>query len=230
MSLASPSSQGIRSISIGNLTPAPPATAEIVYVDIYTDPRTEQECILWEDIQLAFYNALHVRHKARIVPFVKDSNLETLKPLRIAVIPGEVLDIVVGNTYDTIPQQQQQQQYQYQHLQNQQPSGLRLIEQQAARLPRHDPLSTIRPISSTHPSAFVQNARFAPPGNNFARTSSINNRQLLNESAPQARNKAVAHRYAKEAMKKLAANIDLQALYAKGDGAPGDFGKLRSVT
>ncbi|KAG0065243.1 hypothetical protein BGZ89_008494 [Linnemannia elongata] len=98
MSLTPPNSQGIRSVNSSNLTPAPPATAEIVYVDIYTDPKTKQECILWEDIQLAFYNALHVRHKARIVPFVKDSNLETLKPSRIAAIPGEVLDIVVGST------------------------------------------------------------------------------------------------------------------------------------
>ncbi|KAG0061154.1 hypothetical protein BGZ90_003702, partial [Linnemannia elongata] len=122
MSLTPPNSQGIRSVNSSNLTPAPPATADIVYVDIYTDPKTKQECILWVDIQLAFYNALRVQHKARIVPFMKDSNLETLKPLRIAVIPGEVLDIVVGNTYDTIPQQQQQHQHQHHHLQNQRPS------------------------------------------------------------------------------------------------------------
>lgn len=77
MSAAPPNSQGIRSVNNSNLTPASPTAAEIVYVDIYTDPKTKQECILWEDIQLAFYNALHVRHKARIIPFVKDSNLKT---------------------------------------------------------------------------------------------------------------------------------------------------------
>lgn len=77
MSVAPLNCQGIRSVNISNLTPAPPTSAEIVYVNIYTDPKTKQECILWEDIQPAFYNALHVRHKARIVPFVKDSNLTT---------------------------------------------------------------------------------------------------------------------------------------------------------
>ncbi|KAF9294111.1 hypothetical protein BGZ88_004431 [Linnemannia elongata] len=212
MSVAPSNSQGIRPINIGNLTPAPPTTAEIVYVDIYTDPKTKQECILWEDVQLAFYNALHVRHKARIVPFVKDSNLETLKPSRIAAIPGEVLDIVVGNLQNATPQQQQ-------------PSVLRQIEQQAARFPKYNPFSTMRPMSSNHLSASVQNARFAPSRNNSPPTVN-NSRQQLDESALQARNTELAQQYAKDAMSKIAAKMDLDALYAKGDdGPPGDFWK-----
>ncbi|KAH7058522.1 hypothetical protein BKA57DRAFT_151639 [Linnemannia elongata] len=100
MSLAPSNSQGIRSINIGNLTPAPPTAAEIVYVDIYTDQKTKQACILWEDIQLAFYNALHVRHKARIVPFVRDSNLET----RPGLLPSQVRYWILSSvTYRTPP-------------------------------------------------------------------------------------------------------------------------------
>lgn len=69
----------------------------------------------------------------------------------------------------------------------------------------------------------MQNVRFAPAGNNFVRTSNNNNRQQLDESGLRPSNKALAHKYAKEAMTKLAANLDLQVLHAKGDGAPGDF-------
>ncbi|KAF8924559.1 hypothetical protein BGZ47_003926, partial [Haplosporangium gracile] len=219
---------GLRSINLNNLTSAPLTPAEIVYVDIYPDPKTKQGCILWEDIQLAFYNALHVRHKARIVPFVKDSNLKTLKPLRFAVIPGEVLDSVVGNPQATTPQRHQQQQ------QQQQPSVFRQIEQQAACLPRHNPLSTLRPITSTHPSSLMQNARFAPAGNKSVRSFN-NSRKQLDETTIRARNKELAHKYAKEVMTKVAANMDLDALHAKGDGPRGDFWKalecyLRAVS
>ncbi|KAG0065241.1 hypothetical protein BGZ89_008492 [Linnemannia elongata] len=112
---------------------------------------------------------------------------------------------------DTTPQQQQS-------------SVLRQIEQQAARLLNHNPFSTMRPMSSNHLSVSVQNGRFAPPRNSFARTSN-NNRQQLDESALRARNKALARKYASEAMVKVAAKMDLNALYAKGDGPPGDFWK-----
>ncbi|KAK3815786.1 MAG: hypothetical protein JOS17DRAFT_820855 [Linnemannia elongata] len=84
----------------------PPHPTEVVYVDIYTDRITKDKFILWEDIRLAFHHALHVRHKARVVPFVKDGDFNTY-----AYGP-------VGNTQDNAPQQQ--------------PSVLRQIEQQAA--------------------------------------------------------------------------------------------------
>ncbi|KAG9071321.1 hypothetical protein KI688_005532 [Linnemannia hyalina] len=64
-------------------------------------------------------------------PITKDK----LLPFRIVAIPGEVLDIVVGNLQDTTPQQRH-------------PSVLTQIEQQAARFPKHNPFSTMRPISS----------------------------------------------------------------------------------
>lgn len=81
----------------------------------------------------------------------------------------------------------------------------------------------MQPISSTHLSS-VQDTRFAPPQNNFVRTAN-SNRQQLEDAAIRARNKELAIKYASEAMEKIAAKMDLDALYAKGDGAPGDFWK-----
>ncbi|KAF9545669.1 hypothetical protein EC957_010652, partial [Mortierella hygrophila] len=49
----------------------------VVYVDIYADRITKEKFILWEDVRLVFHNALHVRHKARVVPFVKDDDFNT---------------------------------------------------------------------------------------------------------------------------------------------------------
>lgn len=43
--------------------------------------------------------------------------------------------------------------------------------------------------------------------------------------AVEARNKKLAYKYAKEAITKLVAKVDLDALHANGDGAPGDFRK-----
>ncbi|KAG0275477.1 hypothetical protein BGZ96_003773, partial [Linnemannia gamsii] len=44
-----------------------------------------------------------------------------------------------------------------------------------------------------------------------------------NDAVVRARNKELAHKYAKEAMAKVAATMDLNTLHTKGDGAPGDF-------
>ncbi|KAG0275404.1 hypothetical protein BGZ96_003803, partial [Linnemannia gamsii] len=215
MSFTPPNTQAIRSININNLTPPPPEPAEIVYVDICTDPITKERFILWEDIRLVFYNALHIRHKARVVPFMKGSDFNTLKPFRIAVIPGEVLDIIVGNPQETTHQQQQQQQS----------SGLRQIEQQAALLPRHNPLATLQPHSPTHPSSSILNSRFGRrTGDNVGNPLNSNLKRLQpNDAAVRARNKELAHKYAKEAMAKVASAMDLNTLHIEGDGAPGDF-------
>ncbi|KAF9536835.1 hypothetical protein EC957_009583, partial [Mortierella hygrophila] len=205
MSFTPPNTQGIRSININNLTSSPPHPTEVVYVDIYTDRITKEKFILWEDVRLVFHNALYVRQKARVLPFMKDDDFNTIKPLRIAVIPGEILDIFVGNPQDNTPQQP--------------PSVLRQIEQQAAWLPRHNPFSTMWPISPTHPPTSVLNPRFRPPGNNFV------SRQQLDDAADRAHNKELARKYAKEAMTKIADTMDLDALHTKGDAGPADFWK-----
>ncbi|KAG0059098.1 hypothetical protein BGZ90_004627 [Linnemannia elongata] len=211
MSVASPNTQAIRSVNINSSASTPPHPNEVVYVDVYTDPITKDKFILWEDIRVAFHNALHIRHKARVLPFMKDADFNTLRPFRIVVILGEVLDIIVGNLPNTIPQREQS-------------SVLRQIEEQAARLPKHNPLSTMRTITSTHPSSSLQTSRFAPAGNIFPRTVN-NSRQQLDESALQARNMELAKKYARDAMIKVAAKLDLNALYTKGDAPPGDFWK-----
>ncbi|KAG0048371.1 hypothetical protein BGZ90_007651, partial [Linnemannia elongata] len=209
MSFTHPNTQGIRSININNFTSSPPHPTEVVYVDIYTERITREKFILWEDVRLAFHNALHVRHQARVIPFMKDDDFNTLRPLRIAVIPDEILDVIVGNPQDNTPKQH--------------PSVLRQIEQQAAWLPKHNPLSTMRSISAAHPSTSFLSPRFRPTGNNFTRTQ--NTGQQLNDASVRARNKNLARKYAKEAMAKIADTMDLDALHTKGDGAPADFWK-----
>lgn len=81
----------------------------------------------------------------------------------------------------------------------------------------------MRPISSAHLSSGLD-TRSAPPLNNFIRTAN-SSRQQLDDAANQARNKELAKQYASEAMVKIAAKMDLDTLYAKGDGAPSDFWK-----
>ncbi|KAH7032210.1 hypothetical protein BKA57DRAFT_443219 [Linnemannia elongata] len=79
MSFTPPNTQGIRSININNSTSSPPHPTEVVYVDIYTDRITREKFILWEDVRLAFHNALHIRHQARVIPFMKDDDFNTFE-------------------------------------------------------------------------------------------------------------------------------------------------------
>ena len=79
----------------------------------------------------------------------------------------------------------------------------------------------MQPIPATHPSTSVLNPRFRPSGSNFARAQ--NTRQQLDDAAVRARNKELAHKYAKEAMTKIADTMDLDVLHTKGDAAPADF-------
>ncbi|KAF9931308.1 hypothetical protein FBU30_010447 [Linnemannia zychae] len=76
---------------------APARPNEIFYLDCYNDLFSQRLIVMWEDIQHAFKNALLVRQKARIVPFLKDNNLKILEPRRIAAIPDTVLDVVVDD-------------------------------------------------------------------------------------------------------------------------------------
>src|SRR5690348_14812408 len=105
------------------------------------------------------------------------------------------MDIVVSNSQDSIPQHQQ-------------PSALRRIEQQAARLPKHDPFSTMRPIPFAHLSP-GQDARFAPPGNYYSRTVTNSSRQQLDDVAFRTHIEELAKQYARDAMSKVAAKMDL---------------------
>ncbi|KAG0199239.1 hypothetical protein BGX33_011791, partial [Mortierella sp. NVP41] len=91
-----PNVQAIRSVHrTGRAGPTAPDPADVLYVDVYTDPVTKKGFVLWDDIKLAFDAALHVRHQAKVVPFLKGEDLNPIKPFRIAASPDVVLDVVV---------------------------------------------------------------------------------------------------------------------------------------
>ncbi|KAG0063685.1 hypothetical protein BGZ89_009699 [Linnemannia elongata] len=69
-----------------------------MYFDCHSNPATEESFVLWDDIRVVFADALYVRHEEKMVPFMKDANWVTLKPLRIAAIPDVVLDVIVESS------------------------------------------------------------------------------------------------------------------------------------
>ncbi|KAH7036087.1 hypothetical protein BKA57DRAFT_540220 [Linnemannia elongata] len=88
--------QPMRSVtksSVDSATLSPPAPT--IYIDCHQDPTTKKPIILWDDICLAFADALHVRNQARVLPFLKGDGFVLLKPLRIAAVPNVVLDVIV---------------------------------------------------------------------------------------------------------------------------------------
>lgn len=50
--------------------------SEIVHIDIHQDP-TGKDIILWEEILGAFKGADNVRHKTRVLTFLKDERFNT---------------------------------------------------------------------------------------------------------------------------------------------------------
>lgn len=55
---------------------APPTTDDIFYVVCYADPKTHKEFVFWDDILQAFEEGLHARNGAKIVPFLRGSDLK----------------------------------------------------------------------------------------------------------------------------------------------------------
>ncbi|KAK3817127.1 MAG: hypothetical protein JOS17DRAFT_820503 [Linnemannia elongata] len=91
--------QGFRSVHRSqppSTTSVPLDSPEVVHIECYTDPDTNKDYILWEDIQQAFYDALSVRNRTKVLPFAKGKDLRALEPRRIAALPDAVLDVVVG--------------------------------------------------------------------------------------------------------------------------------------
>ncbi|KAF9079366.1 hypothetical protein BGX23_004250, partial [Mortierella sp. AD031] len=72
-----------------------PSPGDVIHIDCHIDPATQKEIVLWDDIRQAFEDALHARHKSRVVPFLKGADLRPLEPRRIAAVPHAVLDIIV---------------------------------------------------------------------------------------------------------------------------------------
>lgn len=70
--------QGFRSVHRSqppSTTSVPLDSPEVVHIECYTDPDTNKDYILWEDIQQAFYDALSVRNRTKVLPFAKGKDL-----------------------------------------------------------------------------------------------------------------------------------------------------------
>ncbi|KAI8347764.1 hypothetical protein B0O80DRAFT_210230 [Mortierella sp. GBAus27b] len=68
-------------------------TGETLEIPVQT-PATNQPFVLWSDIQCGFKGAGFIQQGHRLVPYMKDDNMELIKPLRIAYHPGVELEIV----------------------------------------------------------------------------------------------------------------------------------------
>lgn len=73
--------QVIRPVYTNNGRPASPpspssASPEIVHVDIHKD-HSGKDIVLWEDVLVAFKDAVNIRNGLRIVPFLKDASFKT---------------------------------------------------------------------------------------------------------------------------------------------------------
>ncbi|KAG0209073.1 hypothetical protein BGX33_005859 [Mortierella sp. NVP41] len=99
--------QALRSIvksTLTAITTSSPGKEDIVYVDYHRDPDTQKAILLWDDIIMAFNDALHVRHKAKVLPFLKGPDFRILDPRRIAAFPGTTLDVIIeGKVEQTEP-------------------------------------------------------------------------------------------------------------------------------
>ncbi|KAG0065732.1 hypothetical protein BGZ89_007989 [Linnemannia elongata] len=92
--------QGFRSVRKSephSVTSLPLDSPNITHIDCYTDPDTNKDFILWEEIQQVFDEALFVRNKTKMLPFVRGKDYRVLEPRRIAAAPDEVLDVVVSD-------------------------------------------------------------------------------------------------------------------------------------
>ncbi|KAF9901211.1 hypothetical protein EC991_006410 [Linnemannia zychae] len=92
-------SQAFRSVHKSlppSLTSAPLNSINVIYIDSHTDPETHENFTLWEDVEHAYDGAQCVRDKARVLTFMRGPDFRLLEPRRIRVMPGVVLDVVVG--------------------------------------------------------------------------------------------------------------------------------------
>ncbi|KAF9087262.1 hypothetical protein BGX29_000914, partial [Mortierella sp. GBA35] len=184
--------QAVRPVHKNNLNPTTPAA--VAHVAIHIDTSSGKSIVLWDDVLQAFKDALYVRHGTRILSFIKGTDFKNLDPLRFIAIADTILEIVVDGQFtltESVPPQ----------------SALQRIANQAARLPKYNPIERLPP---TH----------APqsPGNHT-------NRILHNQSTPfrhiQPRIPTKAD--ARNVINRLATHVDLKALQEKGEGNPQDF-------
>ncbi|KAK3833168.1 MAG: hypothetical protein J3R72DRAFT_424951 [Linnemannia gamsii] len=67
--------QAVRSVTKSNVgifpTSSPTIPTDVVHIHCHLDPDTQKEFVLWEDVLQAFDDALHIRDKTRVLPFLK---------------------------------------------------------------------------------------------------------------------------------------------------------------
>jgi len=133
-----------------------------------------------------------------------------LDPLRIAAVRGETLDVVVKD------------QLVHQHGSPVQPSISKQIQQQAARLPKHNPTAAMQASSVIPTSRFTPTNGYVPHFRNHLAMSPSSGHSSVSATL-KSQDKELLHKRAKEAMRLFAIHIDLDKLSSQGDGPPRDF-------
>ncbi|KAG0272713.1 hypothetical protein BGZ95_011500 [Linnemannia exigua] len=82
-----------------------------IHIATHMDPTFGKSIVLWGDVLRVFPEGLYLQRGKKVIPFMKGGDFEDLKPLRIAAIPGAVLDVVVRGeaVHDAGPQQEETQ-------------------------------------------------------------------------------------------------------------------------
>ncbi|KAF9540643.1 hypothetical protein EC957_003928 [Mortierella hygrophila] len=95
--MAVTSSQTLRSIYLEDRSARAHPPSSTIQLTPRFDSITRQPIILWNDITKVFKGALYVLCQGASVPFLVNDQFEDLTPLRIALYPGQVLDVVLEN-------------------------------------------------------------------------------------------------------------------------------------
>ncbi|KAF9120582.1 hypothetical protein BGW39_011262, partial [Mortierella sp. 14UC] len=74
----------------------PASLSKIFHLGSHFDEVSGKDIILWDDVQAAFKDVVHVRSGTKILPFLKGRNFKNLDPLRIAAVQGITLDVVIA--------------------------------------------------------------------------------------------------------------------------------------
>ncbi|KAF9140233.1 hypothetical protein BG015_001745 [Linnemannia schmuckeri] len=91
------SSQTLRSIYFDDRSARAQPPSNTIQLTPRFDSITKQPIILWNDITKVFKGVLYVLCQGASVPFLVNDQFEDLIPLRIAVYPEQVLDVVLEN-------------------------------------------------------------------------------------------------------------------------------------
>ncbi|KAG0046864.1 hypothetical protein BGZ90_008065 [Linnemannia elongata] len=134
--------------------------------------------------------------------------MRSLDPLRIAAIPGVILDVVVtGPAVVASPPS----------------SAFNQIAQQAAQFPKYNPFSTLQSHPWTPTSHNTTGNNIPHTFNHHRAPVLLTSRRQPNDIATRTHKRALELNKVKAIIRKLAVCTDLDALHAKGDGRPQDF-------